>query len=619
MVAGIFVISLTYALQTYITFDVNTQQLTNSVALKNEALATNLIQRVDIFVDKRIDDFRSLAKTREIRQILELSNEEFSRIKDIELFMEQKENIRSENFNRYLPFVTQAVERKYSEDLNSIITSYSQEYGYNLVDEFFITNAYGANVVLVYGTAGYVQFDKEWWHKTKEDGLHMGKLEFQEKYNSYSLPLGIKITKEDGSFLGTIRVLIGIEDLLSEFSNNANLLAEENKKIVLVDNNGTIIYSDGIVYESGTKLQYFDELNGNEGHLTRELSGDSTVVSYSKSAGYEDFPGLGWTVLVEQKKSDIIADIEGVRESILIPSLIGVFITIAIGVVISFFVSKPMNKLTSLVTKIARGEFSVRAQESKIQEINVISKAINEMTTSLKKLVETEKELAETRVKVRNERLTAIGELSASMAHDMKNPLAILKTSSDILKRKFGGQDEKIDQLLSNMDKGISRMSHQIKDVLDYVRITPVNVADYSLKDIINSAVSSIEIPDTISVEIPEKDITIQCDKRKLEVVFINLILNAIQAIGQNSGNIKFSVSDTQDDFVIEVQNTGEPIPREIIDKIFDPLFSTKHQGTGLGLSTCKNVIEQHGGKIQANNHPTRFTIFFPKHVKTVP
>ena len=81
------------------------------------------------------------------------------------------------------------------------------------------------------------------------------------------------------------------------------------------------------------------------------------------------------------------------------------------------------------------------------------------------------------------------------------------------------------------------------------------------------------------------------------------------------SGEIEFTTSHTNDSYLIEIKNTGEPIPEEVLSKIFEPLYTTKLQGTGLGLATCKNVIEQHGGAISARNNPTTFTITFPKQV----
>jgi signal transduction histidine kinase len=202
------------------------------------------------------------------------------------------------------------------------------------------------------------------------------------------------------------------------------------------------------------------------------------------------------------------------------------------------------------------------------------------------------------------------------MAHDMKNPLAVIKTATDVLKRKFKGDDDKIDKLFSNIDIGISRISHQIKDVLEYVRITPANIKAVRLDQMINTALNTIQIPPNLTIKNFHTNIELNCDQQKMEIVLINLILNAVQAIGDNSGEIVISSKKDNLHYEINIENSGPSIPEDLLDKIFEPLFTTKFQGTGLGLATCKNIIEQHGGSILVKNNPTRFIIRFPKNVK---
>jgi signal transduction histidine kinase len=520
-----------------------------------------------------------------------------------------------ENFNRHLPFLTQVVEKKHQNELINIINGYEQRYEFNSLDEFLITNAYGANLVTISGKADYIQLDQDWWQKTKSNGLYVGDIEYVEKYSDYFIPIGISISDENQKFIGSAYILIKLKDLILEFANTSDLLKEQNKSAFLLDKNGRIIYSDGLVFDQDLEISYKKELNQLSGNFVGADDYADSVIAFAKSEN-SDTNGVNWIVVIEQKKSDIIADIRDSRDSIILPSVIGISITIIIGIIITFFVSRPLRELAHLSSEIARGNFDVQADKTKIHEIGTISDSFNDMIQSLKKLVQTEKELAEARIKVRNERLTALGEFSASMAHDMKNPLAILKTSLDVIKIKFKGHDEKIDKLLSNMDIGISRMSHQIKDVLDYVRITPVNITDVNLNKIIKYAIESLEIPKQVSIELPVNDITIKCDVKKMEIVLINLILNAIQAIGKNTGKITINSKEMNNHYEIEIQNTGEPISDSLLEKIFEPLFTTKYQGTGLGLSTCKNIIEQHGGTISAYNNPTTFRIKFPKKIK---
>ena len=198
-------ISAVYVVQSYVTFEVNSEQLVESTALKNQVIANNLIQNLDLFIDKRISDFQSLEKAKEIRQILQSSNEEFSKISDIDVYIEEK-NFSYTNYDRYLPFITQATEQKHQSELSSIIADYDQTYGFDFADEFFVTNAYGANIVMILGVSDYVQFDKDWWQVTKSNGIYVGDVDYFPNYDSYSIPLGISISNEKGEFLGAIRV-----------------------------------------------------------------------------------------------------------------------------------------------------------------------------------------------------------------------------------------------------------------------------------------------------------------------------------------------------------------------------------------------------------------------------
>jgi len=97
-----------------------------------------------------------------------------------------------------------------------------------------------------------------------------------------------------------------------------------------------------------------------------------------------------------------------------------------------------------------------------------------------------------------------------------------------------------------------------------------------------------------------------------MEVVFINLLLNSIQSIDQNQGIISIRIKQINKNAIIEIEDSGSGIPDEVINDIFKPLITTKQKGTGLGLASCKNIIEQHGGSISFQNNPTIFTIAIP-------
>ena len=253
------IITLVYGVQAYVTFQVNSERLVESEALKNQVLASNLIQNLDLFIEGRMIDFQSLEKATEIRDILKSSNEEFSQIEDLDEYLEQK-NPSIENFDRYLPFITQAVQQKHQNELTAIIKNYDQTYGFDFAEEFFVTNAYGANIVLIFGVADYVQTDKEWWQKTKDSGAYVGEIEYFPAYGTYAVPLGISISNENKEFLGNIRVLISIDHLLGDFFKNIQLLEEQNKEVILLNRDGMIIYHNKIIYGENLKVNFMEHL-----------------------------------------------------------------------------------------------------------------------------------------------------------------------------------------------------------------------------------------------------------------------------------------------------------------------------------------------------------------------
>ena len=213
---------------------------------------------------------------------------------------------------------------------------------------------------------------------------------------------------------------------------------------------------------------------------------------------------------------------------------------------------------------------------------------------------------------LKQKRLALVGELASQVAHDLRNPLSVIKNAVELIKLKSEHKaDEKTKTALDRVDRAVNRMSHQIEDVLDYVKVQPLKIETTNLADLIKDAVPENLSPN-IKINLPNDDITLICDTRKLEAAFTNLISNAIDAVG-DSGVIDVKVTDDEKHIQIEFQNSGPEIPKDNMPKIFDPLFTTKQVGTGLGLSSAKLIVEQQGGEINVRNNPTTFVITLPK------
>ena len=213
---------------------------------------------------------------------------------------------------------------------------------------------------------------------------------------------------------------------------------------------------------------------------------------------------------------------------------------------------------------------------------------------------------------LKSEKLAIIGELSSRMAHDLRNPLSTIKNVIEVMETKPKLKIEEKLQYYGKLRRAMNRMSHQVDDVLDFVRATELKLQTYSVLDLLNSAKDNITIPNDVKLTIEQIDVKINCDYRKIEAVFSNLLLNAIQAM-ENVGEVNVRIIENPGDVLITFEDSGPGISPENLGKIFDPLFTTKQLGTGLGLSICKNIIEQHGGTITLKNNPTIFLIKLPK------
>ena len=216
---------------------------------------------------------------------------------------------------------------------------------------------------------------------------------------------------------------------------------------------------------------------------------------------------------------------------------------------------------------------------------------------------------------LKSERLSAIGELSGRLAHDLRNPLSVMKMSVDLLKQDSSDSkisDPIIAKRISLIEKSIERISHQVDDVLGYVRISPLKLSNISVSELVVNSTQKINVPNDVHVIISDSNLKIDCDADKLDAVFINLIVNSIQAMHEG-GKIEINIYEKENMAVLEFIDSGEGIPEEHLEKVFEPLFTTKQKGTGLGLASCKNIVEQHQGTISVKNNPTTFTIKLPK------
>ena len=259
--------------------------------------------------------------------------------------------------------------------------------------------------------------------------------------------------------------------------------------------------------------------------------------------------------------------------------------------------------------------------EKKKNERNDIARKINEKSKDVEKakrnLREMQLELQSVMSKkstdtILKEKFSQMGKFTSQMAHDIRSPLTVIQLQVDYLKLNYGTEEDKI--MLNSLEKiesAIGDISHQVTDVLNFLKEGTMQMQKCDIYNIVKSALDAIPMPIDIRIEFEEKHYDVKCDEVKTRSVFQNVLTNAVQAIHEK-GEIQIKISGEEDKVLVEIQDSGDGISEENMDLIFEPLFTTREGGTGLGLSNCRQMLENQGAKIFVRNNPTTFGIEFP-------
>ncbi len=220
-----------------------------------------------------------------------------------------------------------------------------------------------------------------------------------------------------------------------------------------------------------------------------------------------------------------------------------------------------------------------------------------------RKVAGLEKEVA------RQERLAALGTLAAGVAHEIRNPLSSIKGFATYFGAKFepGTQDRELAEVMVGE---VERLNRVVTELLDLTRPSELRLAPVTVADLVRHALKLVESDCRsrgIAVQARLPELTALLDADRMLQALLNLLLNAIQAMPKG-GTLTVSAQRVKDRLELRVDDTGPGIPVQDMDRIFDPYFTTKNQGTGLGLATVRTLAEAHGGQVRVVSEPGQGT-----------
>lgn len=333
------------------------------------------------------------------------------------------------------------------------------------------------------------------------------------------------------------------------------------------------------------------------------------------------------------RKTANLADINALAVMQRYESAIGAVLVLIIASVIAYghFVGALMKRKYAEVSeanaKLASSNDAIRAEAERTEEANRRIEALNaELQENLAALHEAQAEA------LRRGKLAQLGQLTATVAHELRNPLGAVRTSAFLLERRVKGKNLGVEPQIERINNGVMRCDGIISQLLDFARSKAISPEPLAIDSWLTKLVEeeAQRLPQAIEVEL-QLGIgtrTVGCDPARMARVVINLLNNAAEALVDRNGEavmkgarprISITTGLTPRGAEITVADNGPGIAPEVLASIFEPLFTTKNFGTGLGLPAIQRVMEQHNGGLEAQSSPgqgARFTAWWPADIE---
>jgi len=293
----------------------NRELLQRNIGDESLSLVSQTMDEIDSLIYNRVESFQLQIDDHNygFQQLIKDSNQEFDTFdldQDVYDYISEKDmEWISTPENETTSFMENLLNNNMSRRLSKKIEFYKEKYNYSLFGELFVTNKYGANVGQTIRTSDYYQADEEWWQNSREDGLYIGNVDFDESSNIYSINIAIRIDDENGDFIGILKAIWDVEEITQvlEYSRLAEESNEfESMNSFLLDNNGRLIYSteEFVFLEDKSNILNFliDHSGKEDSYLIisdSEYGEGDKLISHSHSETIMDLDGLDWTLIMD--------------------------------------------------------------------------------------------------------------------------------------------------------------------------------------------------------------------------------------------------------------------------------------------------------------------------------
>jgi signal transduction histidine kinase len=594
----------------------NQKAMEDSIGGNTAFLTRELFQRMNQYIYDKLELLQVYSRKNILRDMVSESNREMEGIPDLEGYLRRMdERWVATPPGAITPFMQGILENRLSANLkDDLMEFYENRYGYPIFGELFVTNKYGAIVALTDRTSNYWRAPQRNWAITREAGWLVSDITYDESAAIYGLRILVRVDDNQGRFIGTIVGILNISDVISRAQ-----IGTKNYKtteIRLITNDGKLIYATMpfTFLEDVSDKGFYRNIRSGSGYFIIEEGGTDKLFSYAHPRRYYDYPGLDAILLVAYDTQEVLAPIYAERRIMAGATLLFIVVSMFIVFVMTISLDRPIKRLTQITGEAVSKNLDIEIDPILLErkdELGSLSVAFQRMIRQIKD--------AQERL-VHSEKLALMGKLAGGIAHELRNPLGGIRNAAYFLKMELEKTDPEVQESIEIIEKEVNTSEKIINSILSFARPSQPIKHRIDVNDAVREAISRISVPDNITVDARwGASPVVLADSAQLDQAFRNIIRNAIQAM-PDGGCLTIRTATKNNGFVhVVIGDTGIGIPDKDIDKIFEPLYTTKARGVGLGLALTRMFVEAHGGTIEVKSRVGKgssFTVRLPAGLK---
>lgn len=436
------------------------------------------------------------------------------------------------------------------------------------------------------------------WLETSLSGADL-QLKLDQADNSVGIFIDVPIASafaEQG--LGQLRLRLDwteIDDVLDRASG------EGGRMLALLDETGRVISASSALRKNGFLLGRdiadWRSFAGSVGRQSgRAPLNAEVIVGGAKSVGYAQFAGFGWTTLVIQPVDRAFAPIQRMGTIFII--LLGVIalFTLLIGTLISHAIARPIVRLTGFARNYMRNKVLESPPVAGQGEVGELTEAFVQMVRDI--------DVSQQNL-VRASKLAVVGEMSSIIAHEVRTPLGILRSSAQMLQRESGISSEGR-ELVGFIESETERLNRLVSAMLDTARPRTPEFAEIDMHVLIEHTIAMLAAQAQrrsvrVRTDLRADDPVIGCDEEQMTQVVLNLLMNGLQIL-RHGGEIEVSTADDRENLIVEIADNGPGIEPAERTRVFEAFFFKREGGIGLGLAIVQQIVNAHGGDIEATD-----------------